>query len=160
MDLCKLCITWLPPPEVKVSPNPRVVQELIVWDSLNHKDYQPAHIKASPIPRLAQELNKWNSLKHNDYQPAISRYFPSLDWCNNWINGTVWTTMTTNLHMSRYHPSLGWHRSWMYVQSKPYDYLPAHIKVSPIPRLVQDLKLWAVYTIWLLACPFQGIVHP
>ncbi len=33
-------------------------------------DYQPAHIKVSPIPRLLQELDKWNSLKHNDYQPA------------------------------------------------------------------------------------------
>ncbi len=30
----------------------------------------------------------------------------------------------------------------MYGQSKPYDYKPAHIKVSPIPRLVHELNQW------------------
>ncbi len=82
----------------------------------------------------------WNTMTTN---LPMSRYHPSLGWRRSWLYmyGTVWTTMTTYLPISRYRPSLGWRRSWMYGQSKPHDYQPANIKVSPIPRLAQELNL-------------------
>ncbi len=44
---------------IKGITHPRLAQELIRWDSLNNNGYQPAHVRVSPIPRLVQELNVW-----------------------------------------------------------------------------------------------------
>jgi hypothetical protein len=190
MGLCKLCTTWLPPPEVKVTPTPRVVQELIVWDSLKHKDYQSAHVKVSPIPRLGRRRWMyglvWTTITSN---LPMSRYHPSLGWCRSWINGTVWTIMTTNLPISPI-PRLA--QEWNVWDSLDHnDYQHAHIKVSPIPRLVQELNKWdslnhnddqpahvtmsryhpslgwsrswinvTVWTTMTTICLYQGITHP
>ena len=45
------------PAHIKVSPIPRLAQELDRWDSLNYNGYQPAHVRVSPIPTLVQSLN-------------------------------------------------------------------------------------------------------
>jgi hypothetical protein len=46
-------------------------QERNAWDSLNHKDYQPAHVKVSPIPRVVQELNLRDNLNHLTTSPYV-----------------------------------------------------------------------------------------